>query len=276
MQKPSPVIVAPLFPELLTALLELLRGLDPEEWSRPTVAEGWSIHDVALHLLGDEIGMLSRKRDNYREATPHLDSWEELVRWLNTRNNEWVKSTRRISPRLICDLLEFAGRQVNDYFASLDPYVLGSPVSWVGPEPAPVWLDLAREFTERWHHQQHIRDACGKPGMTGPRYLNPVLATFVHALSKTYQEVNAAEGTAITLTIVGQAGGVWTIIRQSGCWQLYAGRPTQPNAEVILPEDTAWRLFTKGITKETALRQATFNGAQDIGYHMLEMVSIIA
>lgn len=276
MQKPSPVIVAPLFPELLTALLELLRGLDPEEWSRPTVAEGWSIHDVALHLLGDEIGMLSRKRDNYREATPHLDSWEELVRWLNTRNNEWVKSTRRISPRLICDLLEFAGRQVNDYFASLDPYALGSPVSWVGPEPAPVWLDLAREFTERWHHQQHVRDACGKPGMTGPRYLNPVLATFVHALSKTYQEVNAAEGTAITLTIVGQAGGVWTIIRQSGCWQLYAGRPTQPDAEVILPEDTAWRLFTKGITKETALRQATLNGAQDIGYHMLEMVSIIA
>lgn len=276
MQKPSPVIVAPLFPELLTALLELLRGLDPEEWSRPTVAEGWSIHDVALHLLGDEIGMLSRKRDNYREATPHLDSWEELVRWLNTRNNEWVKSTRRISPRLICDLLEFAGRQVNDYFASLDPYSLGSPVSWVGSEPAPVWLDLAREFTERWHHQQHIRDACGKPGMTGPRYLNPVLATFVHALSKTYQEVNAADGTAITLTIVGQAGGVWTIIRQSGCWQLYAGRPTQPNAEVNLPEDTAWRLFTKGITKETALRQATFNGARDIGYHMLEMVSIIA
>ncbi|HEY6041741.1 MAG TPA: maleylpyruvate isomerase N-terminal domain-containing protein, partial [Anaerolineae bacterium] len=163
MQKPSPVIVAPFFPELLTALLELLRGLDPEAWSRPTVAEGWSIHDVALHLLGDEIGMLSRKRDNYREATPHLDSWEELVRWLNTRNNEWVKSTRRISPRLICDLLEFAGRQVNEYFASLDPYVLGSPVSWVGPEPAPVWLDLAREFTERWHHQQHIRDACGKP-----------------------------------------------------------------------------------------------------------------
>lgn len=276
MQKPSPVLVAPLFPELLTALLELLRGLDPEEWSRPTVAEGWSIHDVALHLLGDEIGMLSRKRDNYREATPNLDSREELVRWLNTRNNEWVKSTRRISPRLICDLLEFAGRQVNEYFASLDPYALGSPVSWVGPEPAPVWLDLAREFTERWHHQKHVRDACGKPGMTGPRYLNPVLATFVHALSKTYQEVNAAEGTAITLTIVGQAGGVWTIIRQSGCWQLYAGRPTQPDAEVILPEDTAWRLFTKGIAKETALRQATFNGARDIGYHMLEMVSIIA
>ena len=36
-------------------------------------------------------------------------------------------------------------------------------VNWAGPEPAPIWLDPAREYTERWVHQQHIRDAVRNP-----------------------------------------------------------------------------------------------------------------
>ncbi len=51
------------------------------------------------------------------------------------------------------------GEQTNAYFQRVDPFAMGGPVSWAGPEPAPVWLDVAREFTERWHHQQHIRAA---------------------------------------------------------------------------------------------------------------------
>lgn len=276
MQTPPPVLVVHLFPELLAALLELLRGLAPDDWSRPTVAEGWTVHDIALHLLGDEIGMLSRRRDDFREASGALASRDELVRWLNARNADWVKTTRRISPPLVCDLLEFTGKQVNEYFGSLDPFAMGGPVSWVGPDPAQVWLDLAREFTERWHHQQHIRDACGKPGMTEPRYLNPVLATFVRALPGTYRQVDAVEGTAVTLTIVGDAGGTWTIVRHAGDWQLFVGQPEQPDVQVSLPQDIAWRLFTKGVTKEFARRQAVINGNERLGLQMFEVVSIIA
>jgi len=35
-------------------------------------------------------------------------------------------------------------------------------VSWAGPEPAPVWLDAARDFSEYWTHQQQICDATGQ------------------------------------------------------------------------------------------------------------------
>ncbi|HEX3202686.1 MAG TPA: hypothetical protein VHW42_12245 [Actinomycetes bacterium] len=42
------------------------------------------------------------------------------------------------------------------------------PVSWVGPDPAPNWLDVAREYSERWTHQQQIRDAAEIPGRDGP------------------------------------------------------------------------------------------------------------
>src|SRR6266852_4119801 len=74
-------------------------------------------------------------------------------------NDDWVRAARRLSPHVMRDLLAAAGPLLFAYFASLDLAATGGPVSWAGPAPAPVWLDVAREYTERWHHQQHIRDA---------------------------------------------------------------------------------------------------------------------
>lgn len=73
---------------------------------------------------------------------------------VNRLNQEWVVAARRMSPRLLRELLALIGPQVESYFSSLDVEAIGSPVSWAGPDPAPVWFDIAREFTERRHHQQ--------------------------------------------------------------------------------------------------------------------------
>ena len=52
-----------LFPETLDALVDLLTDLSPDDWQKPTVCAGWTVKDIAAHLLGGEIGILSRKRD---------------------------------------------------------------------------------------------------------------------------------------------------------------------------------------------------------------------
>lgn len=276
MHAPAPILVADRFPELLNSLLDLLTSLSPTDWECSTALEGWTVKDIVLHLLGDDVGLLSGRRDSFSEPQASLDTWRELVDWLNEFNQRWVQATRRISPRLLCDLLKFSGDQVNVYFRTLNPQTLGGPVSWAGSEPAPVWLDIAREFTERWHHQQHIRDAVGKPGLIEPYYLAPVLGAFVHALPRTYRPVDAREGTWVTLTITGELGGAWSVVREQKGWQLYEGKPAQPEAEVVLPEGVAWRLFTKGLTKETACKQAKLLGDQVLALQMLETVSIIA
>lgn len=201
-----PILVADLFPPLLESLLALLSSLTDEEWDRPVFAPGWTVKDVALHLLGNDVGMLSGGRDGFVTSDVPGERWNDLVDWLNRRNDLWVVATRRMSCRLLCDLLQFTGEQVNSYFASLDLYSIGGAVSWAGPEPAPVWLDVAREYTERWHHQQHIRDAAGKPGLMEPRFLAPVLDAFVRALPYTYRNVEARRGTVIALSITGSAG----------------------------------------------------------------------
>ena len=42
------------------ALLSLLEGLEPEQWSRPTECPLYSVKGVALHVLGDDLSLLSR------------------------------------------------------------------------------------------------------------------------------------------------------------------------------------------------------------------------
>jgi len=275
MREPEPIIVIDLFPEVLKALLEFLSSLSAEEWGRPTACGSWSVGDVALHLLGGDVGILSRKRDGHSLAAP-VGDWEELVAWINERNEEWVRATRRMSPRLLCDLLEHLGAQVCEYFASLDPHQIGEPVSWAGPDPAPVWLDLARECTERWHHQQHIRDAVGRPGLKGPRFLAPVLDAFVRALPWAYHETDAADGTLVALTVSGASGGRWFLLRQGEGWRLYLDVARRPDAEVVVDEDTAWRLFTRGLTEAKAQSCVMITGDQRLGARMLDVVSILA
>ena len=70
------------------------------------------------------------------------------------------------------------------YFRSLDPIAPGWEVSWAGPGAAPWWLHIAREYTERWAHQEQIREAVGAGGLHGRRLFAPVLDTFVHALPR--------------------------------------------------------------------------------------------
>ena len=260
--------VVHLFPEERARLLELLDSLSDEQWSRPTVCAGWDAKDVAAHLVGDDVGRLSRERDGHTVSLIGPEaSWDELVARLNDHNEAWVRAMRRLSPRIIIGWLRDSGAQTQAWFESRDLDAIRMPVSWAGPEPAPVWLDLAREYTERWHHQQQIRDAVGAPALAEPRLFAPVLATFVRALPHTFRDVAAPVGTQVVLRITGDAGGAWSLVREDSgdahrkeakgakvSWGLYDGVGDAPAASVGLDQDVAWRLFTKGIDARLGAR----------------------
>jgi len=274
-KKPEAIQVVHLFSETLDALLDLLSDLSLDDWQKPTVCAGWTVKDIAAHLLGGEIGILARKRDGYAYSGSPIIDWHDLVNLINDLNDLWVKAARRLSPRLLCDFLRITGEQANLYFASLDPEALGDPVDWASPEPAPVWLDLAREYTERWHHQQQIRDATARRGLNGPRHLAPVLDAFVRALPRAYRDVRAEDGAQVTLKINGPSGNRWHLLRESGAWQLYLNADAPSVATVSLDEDLAWRLFTKGIKPEAARARVVIEGDERLALPALGMISII-
>ena len=281
MREAEPVLVVDLFPLERYELLNLLAQLREEEWQKPTICAGWSVKDIVLHLLGDDVGRLSRTRDAFDYSAllndhPPISSWSDLVAYINEMNELWVRATRRMSNRLVCTFLSLTGEETYQLFSSLDLYAIGEPVSWAGPDPAPVWLDIAREYTERWVHQQHIRDAVGRPGLKNRLFFAPVLETFVRALPHTFREVHASDETLIHLLINGEAGGEWYLQREEERWILGKSATSGADATVILDQESAWRLFTKGISKDEAFQRATFKGNEMLARKVFDTVSIIA
>ena len=273
-----PVLVADLFPGERAGLLAALESLSPAEWEAPTACAGWSVHDVALHLLGGDIGIISRRRDGYRRremAGLDLSQWDDLVAFVDAQNALWLRAARRISPQLTVAFLRMTGEAIAAHFASLDPDAAGATVNWAGDAPAPVWLDTAREYTERWHHQQHIREAVGRPGLTERRWLAPALETFVRALPHTLRAVDAPDGAALRLVVTGEAGGVWRVARDGGEWILVA-ETGAADATVTLDQETAWRRWTNGLSRAVAAARTRSTGDARLASAVLHMRSIIA
>jgi uncharacterized protein (TIGR03083 family) len=272
---PAPVLTAGLFSELRALLLEMLRELRKEEWTRPTAAPLWSVKDVALHLLGGDVSNLSRRRDRFQPAGQKFESYAELVAFINEINRTWVEAARRMSPRVLCDLLELTGRQMVEYWGSLDPFASGEPVSWAGSGAAPVWMDVAREYTEQWHHQQQIRDATGRAPLYEPRLFSPVLATFVLALPRAYANIEAAEGSVVEVQIEGDAGGTRYLRRGAQLWELLAHAKGRVVTRISIPPDAAWRLFTKGMDARAARARAKVEGDARLAEAFFGTVAII-
>jgi uncharacterized protein (TIGR03083 family) len=260
-------------------LLDALRSLSADQWTNPTVCAGWSVKDVAQHIMADDLGRLSHGRDGYsagRFDPTGDDTFEtQLLAFINRQNELWVEATRRLSPHLIIDLLEWSGRETQVFFESIDLHAMGMGVSWAGEAESENWFDLAREYTERWHHQAQIREAAGLPLLYEPYLFRPVLETFVRALPHTFRDLPADEGTVVGLRITGDAGGEWTLVRGNSDWML--GRvAANALADVAIDQDTAWRLFTKSITREQARERSSVNGDPNLASRVLETVSIIA
>ena len=280
LQPLPPVTVVDLFPHERESLLSVLASLSDDQWAAATACAGWSVHDVALHILGGDVGNLSGGRDGYvdRHGSDGVDQaqWDQLLTFIDRRNDEWVRATRRISPRIVCESLAATGLALHRYFTQLDLDAVGIPVNWAGPDPAPAWFHVAREYTERWMHQQHIRDAVGQPCLKERAWFAPVLDTFARALPHTLRAVAPPPGTTLRLVITGQAGGIWQVIRLDDRWALTADTAPQPDATLILDQETAWRLFTKGLSKVAAIPHATLEGDTILAAKALDMVSILA
>src|SRR5690606_29838263 len=115
-----------------------------------------------------------------------------------------------------------------------------------------------------------------RPGQTSRRFLHPVLATFAHALPVALSDLDAPPGTTVHLHVEGEAGDDWLIVRETARWRLYTGRISAPDARVTLDQDTAWRLFTKGISPHVARGRVLLEGDHHFGEQLLHTVAIIA
>jgi hypothetical protein len=224
---------AHLFHPMSHELLQLLRSLPPAGWDAPTSAKEWRVKDVVAHMLDIDYRRISVVRDGHLPPGPSfaIHGEEDLVRYLNALNGEWVTAARRMSPRLLCDCLEATSREIAMMMETADPHGEAVfPVSWVGDTRSVNWLDMGREYTERWHHQDQIREAVNASPLRAENWLRPVLEISVLALPHAYRAVPSADGSAVELRVTGAAAGVWHLARVAGAWQLQSGTAPKPSA----------------------------------------------
>ncbi|HEY5908122.1 MAG TPA: maleylpyruvate isomerase N-terminal domain-containing protein [Vicinamibacteria bacterium] len=243
-----PIDVRPLLLPLHRELVSLLEGCAPADWERPTVAPNWRVRDVAAHLLDGELRRLSMHRDGHALPLPAEARADEagLVAFLNAMNAEWLQATRRLSPRILLDLLREAGQAGAAFLAALEPEGKALlPVAWAGETASANWMDVGREYTERWHHQQQIRLALLAPLLLDAKWLRPVLEISLRALPHRYRDVPAEDGATLVVEISGPSGGRYSLVREAGAWRLFAAAVEKPAARIVVDQDAAWRIFFK-------------------------------
>jgi uncharacterized protein (TIGR03083 family) len=272
-----PIETIHLFEPLDEELIALLRSLSPDDWDKPVVAKLWTVKDVASHLLDGNVRTLSMSRDNYFGVSPGvINSNEDLVAYLNKLNADWVHAMKRVSPAVLTELLEITGKKFCAYFRTLDPFDKAIfSVGWAGEDESANWFHIAREYTEKWHHQQQIREAVNKPGIMTRRFYAPFLDTFMQALPYTYRNTPAAPGTVIKVTITGEGGGDWYLTKKD-TWELSRESSADIAAHTTIAGNVAWKLFSKSWRREQVERYVSISGDRSLGDVVLDMVSVMA
>ncbi len=271
----QPILCAPLLRQVDAKLIQLLGDLRPEEWGIQTIAPAWKVRDVAAHLLDTVLRKLSMVRDHYFVEQLQIRSAQDIIDLVNRLNCEGVKVYRRLSPTVLTEMMETACRQSADFHESLDPFAPATfNVSWAGESTSLNWFDTARELTERWHHQQQIRHATDRPGIMTRELYHPVLDCFVRGLPYVYRNVDSPPGTTLQLDIAGDCGGTWLLSKDNSGWA-FASSANSPAATVIIPQEIAWRVFTKGIDRKEAIARSSIEGDLTLGEPVFHLTAIV-
>jgi hypothetical protein len=270
-ERAGPIETAHLFAPLHAELLALLRGLEPGDWEKPTIAGAWRVRDVAAHLLDTSLRRLSMQRDGHRpESETPIESYRDLVAFLNRLNAEWVRVARRFSPRVLMDLLDVSGPAVAEVVSSLPPRGAAIfSVAWAGEEASENWFDVGREYTEWWHHQAQIRAAVGAPALASRRFLHPLIELSLYALRVSLADAAVADGSAVVIRVEGEAGGVWSLVKSGSEWVLYRGEAASPLLTARMDADAAWRLFFNALPEEQARARIAFEGSEALASRVL-------
>ena len=278
MQMNTKIYTLHLFPVLDKMLIELLQSLTEEEWNVQTVAKLWKVKDVASHLLDGNLRALSISRDSYYGEKPeNIHSYQDLVDFLNNLNMTWTHATKRLSPKILTSLLDLTGQQYIEHLRSLDPFEDAIfPVAWAGQVSSPNWFHIAREYTEKFLHQQQIRDAVGKQGLLVNELYHPFIDTFMYAFPYTFRKVESNVGTVVSMIVTTEIGGEWQIIKGENDWSLSDHLNNKANAVVKIDPDTAWKLFSKSWNADQVIDKVEINGDRSLGLQALKMVSVMA
>jgi uncharacterized protein (TIGR03083 family) len=260
-----PVIVGDLLADERGVLLALLAGLDPEDWELPTECPAWSVRGIALHLLGDDLSILSRQRDERPSRVAiatAAQGWDQLFVILDRQNEAWVEAASDMSTHLLCQLLRLSGEWTHAWYTTVDPNRLGEPIPWAGAEPAPYWFLAAREYLERWIHHQQIRRAVAAEPLDQAGWVVPAVGVAARGLRAGLAVLPAEPATTVSFALPEAA---WTVRKQAEGWEIMDGAPEEPTVRLGLSLKSAALLFSRALPTAEIPEHVEMHGDPELG-----------
>lgn len=173
----DPSAVGPALDRQRRRLLERLAALDEAEWSAPSRCAGWSVQDVAAHLVGtDGFWTLSIRSALAGEPTRVLASFDPAA-----TPAAMVDGMRNLAPADVLDQLRANTTTMLDALADIGPDDWGR----TGESPAGhVSLSLVAQHAlwDGWVHERDMLAPLGRPLAEEPDEVAAVLG-YVAALA---------------------------------------------------------------------------------------------
>jgi hypothetical protein len=237
-----------LFQKLNANLIELILDLSWVQWNKDTAHRNWKVKDIASQILYD-----------IRYNLPSLSNgFESNPVQLNTSEDFSADS-------LIAEL-QFLQEQINSYTS--DNTIIGDQLS--AGRPAGSQIDIFKFYAQIWLYQQQIRQSLGVSLLLDFNFYHPFLAYCFHFLPSHFKNFHSPVGTLISIEVVGDSRGMWSLIRRDHCWELSV-QHEHSDAQVYIDQNIAWILFSGGIDIYEAAQYWQVIGNQELGRHVLSL-----
>jgi uncharacterized protein (TIGR03083 family) len=268
----GPLDVTPALAPERAALLDLLRGLSAEDWQRPTECPEWTVKGLVLHVLGDDLSLLSRQRDAALDgltlyAIDHPGVTFRAL--LDGFNEQWVTAASFLSVELVLELLRLVGEWSDTFYreVGLETIAVESVGLFANSEPSPYWQVIAREYDERFIHQSQVRRAVGAPELDGEIVVWAARVT-AHLVAAWLVELPSEPGTSIGFSVEGV--GRWTVRRDGDGWRAHDGGD-DTDALVTVPRTAAVPALSRGIALDELWEQLVITGDASLARRALDV-----
>jgi len=196
---PKAAVTAALVEEWDT-LAQLLGELSEAEWLRPTALPGWSVKDVAAHVIGTELTLTGQASPPLAEETraqPHIRNDIGAI------NEAWVESFRTRSASEVVEELRSVTTRRRAELEAMTQEAFDAD-SWTPAGPGSYGRFMQIRVYDCWIHEQDIRAGLGRPGhQSGPcaeQSLDEVARALGYIVGK---KAGAPQGASATIEVDG-------------------------------------------------------------------------
>lgn len=245
---------------------EVVAGLQPDEWSRPSLCPGWSVQDLVAHT-GSNFQLLAEPPDP--STPPPVNTAEELQDLLVVQRRGW--SNQQVAD----ELRRYRGPAMAALAAVQDEPLASAPITLTDLGTYPMH-SLADAFAfDLWCHLTvDLLTPTGPVGRPRPEptaeILGPGIGWMLTGLPQMCASVSQVLDRPLGLRLTGPGGGEWTLVPGT---PLTVEPGLREAAAVVTSTATDFVLWG---TTRTAWRDAVgVSGDEDYAARVLDEVNIV-